>query len=157
MRVFLVGTPSDRARLRARLSTAIEVVAEFSTLTEARAAAAHDAAGSTLGEIDGILLPPKRAIGHEREPGSDMDNERELTRDMDNERELVVGTESLTPREVQVIELLAEGLSNKAIAARLRISDQTVKFHVASISGKLGAANRTDAVRRAVRRGLITL
>jgi DNA-binding NarL/FixJ family response regulator len=58
---------------------------------------------------------------------------------------------------VQVLELLAEGLSNKGIAARLAISDQTVKFHVASISGKLGAANRTDAVRRAARRGLITL
>jgi DNA-binding NarL/FixJ family response regulator len=65
--------------------------------------------------------------------------------------------EPLTDREVEVLELLAEGLSNKAIAARLGISDQTVKFHVASISGKLGAANRTDAVRRAVRRGLITL
>ena len=65
--------------------------------------------------------------------------------------------EPLTPREVQVIELLAEGLPNKAIAARLGISDQTVKFHLASISGKLGAANRTDAVRRAVRRGLIDL
>lgn len=65
--------------------------------------------------------------------------------------------EPLTPREVQVLELLAEGLPNKAIAARLRISDQTVKFHVSSISGKLGAKNRTDAVRRAVRRGLITL
>jgi len=65
--------------------------------------------------------------------------------------------EPLTPREVQVLELLAEGLPNKAIAARLDISDQTVKFHVSSISGKLGAANRTDAVRRAVRRGLITL
>ena len=65
--------------------------------------------------------------------------------------------EPLTNREVQVLELLAEGLSNKAIAARLAISDQTVKFHVASIAGKLGAANRTDAVRRAVRRGLITL
>jgi DNA-binding NarL/FixJ family response regulator len=65
--------------------------------------------------------------------------------------------EPLTPREVQVMELLAEGLPNKAIAVRLRISDQTVKFHVSSISGKLGAANRTDAVRRAVRRGLITL
>lgn len=65
--------------------------------------------------------------------------------------------ESLTPREVQVMELLAKGLPNKAIAGRLRISDQTVKFHVSSISGKLGAANRTDAVRRAVRRGLITL
>ncbi len=65
--------------------------------------------------------------------------------------------EPLTPREIQVLELLAEGLPNKAIADRLHISDQTVKFHVASISGKLGAANRTDAVRRAVRRGLITL
>ena len=65
--------------------------------------------------------------------------------------------EPLTQREVQVLELLAEGLPNKAIAGRLGISDQTVKFHVAAISGKLGAANRTDAVRRAVRRGLITL
>ena len=65
--------------------------------------------------------------------------------------------EPLTPREVQVLELLAEGLPNKAIAMRLRISDQTVKFHVSSISGKLGAQNRTDAVRRAARRGLITL
>ena len=63
--------------------------------------------------------------------------------------------EPLTPREVQVLELLAEGLPNKAIAARLHISDQTVKFHVSSISGKLGAKNRTDAVRRAVRRGFI--
>jgi DNA-binding NarL/FixJ family response regulator len=65
--------------------------------------------------------------------------------------------EPMTAREQQVLELLAEGLPNKAIADRLGISDQTVKFHVASISGKLGAHNRTDAVRRAVRRGLITL
>jgi DNA-binding NarL/FixJ family response regulator len=65
--------------------------------------------------------------------------------------------ETLTIRETEVLELLAEGLSNKAIAARLGISDQTVKFHVASIGGKLGAANRTDAVRLAVRRGLIAL
>lgn len=63
--------------------------------------------------------------------------------------------EPLTPREVEVLEELAEGLSNKAIAARLGISDQTVKFHVAAICGKLGAANRTEAVRRAIRRGLI--
>ena len=65
--------------------------------------------------------------------------------------------EALTVRESEVLELLAEGLSNKAIAARLGISDQTVKSHVASIGGKLGAANRTDAVRLAVRRGLIAL
>ena len=65
--------------------------------------------------------------------------------------------ETLTARESDVLERLAEGLPNKAIAARLGISDQTVKFHVASICGKLGAANRTDAVRLAVGRGLIAL
>jgi DNA-binding NarL/FixJ family response regulator len=67
------------------------------------------------------------------------------------------GPEPLTPREIQVIELLAEGLSNKTIATRLGISDQTVKFHVAAICGKLGAANRTDAVRRAIRQGLVAI
>lgn len=68
-----------------------------------------------------------------------------------------LAAEPLTARERQVLELLAEGLPNKSIAARLGISDQTVKFHVASVTGKLGAANRTDAVRLAVRRGLVTL
>src|SRR5689334_7931581 len=66
-------------------------------------------------------------------------------------------TERLTAREVEVLGLLVEGLSNKAIAARLGISDQTVKFHVAAICGKLGAANRTDAVRRAIRQGLVAV
>jgi DNA-binding NarL/FixJ family response regulator len=65
--------------------------------------------------------------------------------------------EPLTARELEVLRLLVEGLSNKGIAARLEISDQTVKFHVASICRKLGAANRTDAVRRAIRRGLVPL
>ena len=68
-----------------------------------------------------------------------------------------IPAEALTTREIQVLELMAEGLSNKGIASALGVSDQTVKFHVASISGKLGASNRTDAVRLAVRRGLITL
>ena len=72
-------------------------------------------------------------------------------------RETDPAPEALTPREIEVLELLAEGLPNKAIAARLTISDQTVKFHVSSICGKLGAANRTEAVRRALRRGLVTL
>lgn len=67
------------------------------------------------------------------------------------------GTDALTPREHDVLELLVEGLSNKAIAAHLGISDQTVKFHVAAISGKLGAANRTEAVRRAIRQGLVAV
>src|SRR5439155_10780757 len=74
-----------------------------------------------------------------------------------HDRDPDVTPEPLTRREIEVLDLLAEGLPNKAIAARLTISDQTVKFHVSSICGKLGAANRTDAVRRALRRGLITL
>jgi len=65
--------------------------------------------------------------------------------------------EALTSREIQVLELLAEGRSNKAIGQRLGISDQTVKFHVAAIAGKLGAVNRTDAVRRAIRRGIVSV
>jgi DNA-binding NarL/FixJ family response regulator len=65
--------------------------------------------------------------------------------------------ESLTRREVEVLQMLAAGLSNKEIAARLNISDHTVKFHVASILGKLGAASRTEAVSLGIRRGLVLL
>jgi DNA-binding NarL/FixJ family response regulator len=65
--------------------------------------------------------------------------------------------EALTPREREVLELVAGGLSNKAIAGALGVSDETVKFHLSSIFGKLGASNRTDAVRIALRHGLVTL
>jgi DNA-binding NarL/FixJ family response regulator len=65
--------------------------------------------------------------------------------------------ESLTARETQVLELVADGLPNRAIATRLEVSEETVKFHLGSIFGKLGASNRTDAVRRALRRNLIPL
>ena len=65
--------------------------------------------------------------------------------------------EPLTPRELQVLELVADGLPNKTIAMELGVSDETVKFHLGSILGKLGASNRTDAVRLAFRRGLIAL
>jgi DNA-binding NarL/FixJ family response regulator len=65
--------------------------------------------------------------------------------------------EALTPRELEVLQLLAEGLANKTIARRLDISDHTVKFHVNAILSKLGAQSRTDAVVRATRLGLILL
>lgn len=65
--------------------------------------------------------------------------------------------EALTPRELQVLQLVARGLANKAIAQELSISDHTVKFHVNSILAKLGAQSRTDAVVRAMRLGLVTL
>jgi DNA-binding NarL/FixJ family response regulator len=125
MRVLLVGSPIERARLRSQLNGSIQVAGEFDSLAAARALAV---------DCDAILVSPDV-----RDPDDDGIDE------------------PLTPREVQVLELLAEGLPNKTIAIRLHISDQTVKFHVSSISGKLGAKNRTDAVRRAVRRGLIAL
>ena len=128
MRVLLVGSPAERVRLRAQANGSIDVAGEFDSLAAARAADI---------DHDGIL------VAHDAADASDTEEEDGFD-------------EPLTPREVQVLELLAEGLPNKAIAARLHISDQTVKFHVSSISGKLSAKNRTDAVRRAVRRGLIT-
>jgi len=139
MRLLLVGRPDERARLRAELAeSSFSVAGEFATMAEARASGI---------QADAILIsaPVGRAF-MARPPTLD-----ESTA-IDDEF-----TEPLTPREVEVLELLAEGLPNKSIAVRLGISDQTVKFHVASICGKLGAANRTDAVRRAVRRGLISL
>jgi DNA-binding NarL/FixJ family response regulator len=65
--------------------------------------------------------------------------------------------EELTEREMEVLELLADGLANKQIALELEISEHTVKFHVSSIYTKLGAANRTEAVRIGARLGLIVL
>ena len=125
MRVILVGSPRDRARLRGRAGD-LEVVAEADTLSDARTFAQG---------IDAFL------VAHDTAAPNDLD----------------VLIEALTDRETQVLELLADGLSNKAIGARLGISDQTVKFHVASIAGKLGARNRTEAVRLAARRGLLSL
>jgi DNA-binding NarL/FixJ family response regulator len=127
MRAILIGTARQRQALRESLDTPPDVVGEFESLAEAREAG--------IG-VDAMLLPPDA-----HSPSSD---EGTLT-------------EPLTPREIEVLELVSEGLSNKAVAERLGISDQTVKFHLASITGKLGAANRTDAVRRAVRAGLVTL
>jgi len=83
-------------------------------------------------DVDGFLIAPERSVPEDLQ-------------------------EPLTARELEVLEQLAAGLSNKAIGARLGISDQTVKFHVASITGKLGVTNRTEAVRRALRLGLIAL
>jgi DNA-binding NarL/FixJ family response regulator len=66
-------------------------------------------------------------------------------------------TESLSDREREVLDLIAEGLSNKLIAHRLSISEHTVKTHVAAILAKFGAGSRTEAVSQAIRRGLVML
>ena len=126
MRVVLVGSPHDRQHLRRILSSSgVEVVGETTTLETARELATA---------ADAFVVADS---GRHEEP------------------EESLAAESLTVRELEVLRLLAEGLPNKMIALRLGISDQTVKFHVASIGGKLGARNRTDTVRLAIRRGLV--
>lgn len=65
--------------------------------------------------------------------------------------------EPLTVREIEVLQMLAAGLSNKAIAARLRISANTAKFHVAQILAKLGVSSRAEAVSVAIRRGAVPI
>lgn len=132
MRLIIIGTHDERRRFRDSLEhSPFEVVAELASRADM-----HDPPI----EADAVLEAVAAA-----EDGDEVSGFGEPA------------PESLTARELEVLELIAEGLPNKAIAARLGISDQTVKFHASSIQGKLGAANRTDAVRRAVRRGLVTL
>jgi len=65
--------------------------------------------------------------------------------------------QSLTPRELDVLRMMADGAANKTIAWKLNISEHTVKFHVASIMAKLGAGSRTEAVTTGIREGLILI
>lgn len=107
----------------------------FRDVEGGRLAAALRALGSDLLVFDDALLPPllrpRPAPQTQAEP--------------------------LTPRELEVLQLLAQGLSNRRIAESLGISEHTAKFHVNSIVGKLGAQTRTDAAVRAARLGLVLL
>jgi DNA-binding NarL/FixJ family response regulator len=71
--------------------------------------------------------------------------------------ELEPGDEELTRRETEVLRMMTAGLSNREIASTLGISEHTVKFHIASIFGKLGTSSRTQAVTEGIRRGLVLL
>jgi DNA-binding NarL/FixJ family response regulator len=126
MRAILVGTPTARARLRATLTGTAVEIA---------------------GEVS--VLPSVR-------DQLDVDAWIVAPDDQPQPAQTTAKVDALTPREIDVLNLVARGMPNKAIAERLAISDQTVKFHVASITSKLGAHNRTEAVRLAVGRGLIT-
>jgi DNA-binding CsgD family transcriptional regulator len=104
-----------------------------------------DRLASLLGSVTGIRLA---------RPG-----EAAAVALVSREAHAVLGSEDieLTPRERDVLLLMAEGASNKAIARRLGISVHTAKFHVGSLLDKLDATGRTDAVAHAARRGVINL
>ncbi len=111
-----------------RTATAAEITAAITAAAGALVAIHPDLLGAMLSALPGQPRPPTEAP-----------------------------EQPLTPREVEVLSMLAEGLGNKTIARRLQISEHTVKFHIGSIFGKLEATSRTEAVTLGVRRGLIML
>jgi two-component system, NarL family, response regulator YdfI len=80
-----------------------------------------------------------------------------LPTDAEKQSELDSSDHILTPREIEVLRMIAEGLGNKEIASKLGISDHTVKFHISSTFAKLGASNRAEAVTLGIRHGLIMI
>jgi DNA-binding NarL/FixJ family response regulator len=131
--LIVLGDDEVAGRLADRAGDAWGVLPRDATGAELRAAVAAVAEGL-------VVVPPTAARGLARSEGDDDE-----------------GPEPLTAREREVLELASHGLSNRDVASSLGISEHTVKFHLASIYGKLGAGSRTDAVRRGLRRGLITL
>jgi ATP/maltotriose-dependent transcriptional regulator MalT len=142
--VFLIGLERedlDRLRLRSKADGGVEVVgAALLQDVESGAWQVPDA-------IDAIVMSPAtwpRAAA----------TISPARRDAGSENRLI---EELTGRERDVLALVADGLPNRDVAARLGISEHTVKFHLASLFGKLGVSTRTQAVRRALEWGLIDI
>lgn len=136
--VLLTDRPPGAWTLDAFRSGARAVLPRDASASEIVAAIAAAAAGlAVLTPADlQALLPAALRAERARSSGSD---------------------EALTPREREVFTMLAEGAGNKTIAWRLKISEHTVKFHVASIMSKLNATSRTEAVALGIRKGLILL
>jgi DNA-binding NarL/FixJ family response regulator len=132
--VLLVSHPSGPWTIEALRSGARAVLPRDVSAPEMIAAIEAAAAGLTVLHPTDLqaLLPAQRAISAD-------------------------SGEALTPREMEVFAMLAEGAGNKTIAWKLGISEHTVKFHVGSIMSKLNATSRTEAVAIGIRKGLIML
>lgn len=141
--LFLVAVPDDRMVIGARGpgSPPISYLPENAGRAELEAAVVAAAAGL-------IVVHPSLASTSRggREAASAIPSGRPT-----------VGSELITPREREVLRMIAEGLPNKAIAAELGITSHTVKFHIASLMQKLDAGSRTEAVTIGLRRGIILL
>ena len=132
IRVFIASASTEeRAELAARVAS------------DTRWVVVGDPARADL-----VVLSPEEWLRLSR-PGS--------IRAVPRARSLEQPREGLTPREHEVLTLLADGLPNRDIAARLGVSEHTVKFHLGAIFGKLGATTRTEAVQKGLKSGVINL
>ena len=132
--VMLTARPRDAWTTRARRHGVRAVLPHDATSEELSAAVAATAAGLLVVHPDALSVTTAASTPPHAEPDG-----------------------TLTPRELEILEMMAEGLSNRAIAARLKISRHTVKFHVGAILTRLGARTRAEAVTVGVRQGLLAL
>lgn len=150
LRVFLIGLEQgDLDALRVRSSA-------HDTLVIAGTAFLHEwerGSVSVPGSIDAIVMSPAALEASRRTPSPRV-QDPDVAGVRTGGRAIV---EELTARERDVLALLADGRPNRHIATRLGISEHTVKFHLASIFGKLGVSTRTEAVRRALDWNLIDI
>jgi two-component system nitrate/nitrite response regulator NarL len=140
----------SRERLKAAPVPVVALVADARTASSALGSGAR---GALARDADGDqLIAALEAVLH-----SLVVTEQRFSSEWTRDRPPMQTAEALTPREHDVLQLLAQGLPNKVIAQRLAISDHTAKFHVNAILAKLGAESRTEAVVLASRLGLVVL
>jgi two-component system, NarL family, nitrate/nitrite response regulator NarL len=148
------GSPASLDHLEAAQSGGLAVLAVLRDAAQAGPALAAGARGVVPRDVSGARLAAAVRAVAEGLMVLDASAAEALLRSRPEPAPLV---EALTAREQEVLQLVAEGLSNKLIAARLAISEHTAKFHVNAILGKLGAQTRAEAVAQAARLGLLLL
>jgi two-component system, NarL family, response regulator YdfI len=148
--IVLLADEADLASATLALAGGVQGILQRDATGAELVAAAHSAAAGLFtlsGDLADLVRQGLVARSHE-EAEESVDGPGPIADD---------SPEHLTLREREVLEMMMEGLSNKEIAAQLNISAHTVKFHISTILGKLGASSRTEATTIGLRRGLITI
>jgi NarL family two-component system response regulator YdfI len=148
--VVIGGGPGDWLRDALRSGVVGSVLPRFASSEEIIAAVEAVSAGLVALDVGtvSVLLSSQNSV----RDGASLEQ-----RVADNAADGMSEIDALTTREREVLEMLAEGLANKEIAWRMKISEHTVKFHVASIFAKLDVSTRTEAVMKGIRKGLVMM